>query len=210
MVPIVIIVLIETIAGCVSRWRGFVYNKARLHLCYVVSRIVFALGVIPLVTIGAGLGCEAESSSSCFRALIICNAIWLLMEIWFTYIVWKIYRKTVNEEYVIYGIPAVLGRSLDPFPFHSTDDAVVVEVRGIKVEQEKGKDVIIKLTTMATEAEINLGEIEKYEDKEQALEGIVVSFPIKKGKKLVKGEIGIYADNKIIKPEQVDLTIQIK
>jgi len=211
MIPIVAIVLFETIAGCISRWRGYVYNKARLHLCYVISRIAFAFGVIPLVTVGAGLGCEIESSKSCFRALIICNAIWLLMEVWFTYIVWKIYRKTVNGEYVIYGIPVVLGRSFDPLPFQTTDDATVVEVRGIKVEQEKRKDAIIKLTTMSTETDLPLGAIiEKYEDKEQALEGIIVSFPIKKGKKLAKGEIGIYADNKVIKPEQIDLTIQIK
>jgi len=181
------LVTIETVAGCVSRWRGFVYNKARLHLCYVISRILFTVGVIPLVTVGAGLGCAEDSSEGCYKALITCNAIWFTVEIWFTYIVYKIYRKTVNGDYVIYGIPAFLGRSLEPLPFQSADDAVVVEVRGMKVEQEREKNALIKLTTMATETDLQSPiDIEKCEGKEEILEAVVVSVPIAKKNKKTK------------------------
>ena len=161
-------------------------------MCYVIARILFIVGVIPLVTIGASLGCkekDSEAGMRCYQGLISGNAVWLTLEIWFTYIVYKIYRKTVNGDYVIYGRPAVLGIGLDPFPFQSTDDAPGVEVRGIKIiAEDKGKDKIMKLTTLASEGDIPINierDMEKYEEKE-VLDAIPVSIPIKKNVKKTK------------------------
>jgi hypothetical protein len=190
-------------------------------MCYVISRILFIVGVIPLVTIGAGLGCKAQDSEAgmrCYQGLISGNAVWLTLELWFTYIVYKIYRKTVNGDYVIYGRQAVLGVSLDPLPFQSTEDAPAVEIKGIKIIQEdKGKDKIIRMTTLASEGDIPINierDLEKCEEKE-ALNAIPASIPIKKNvkktKKVLNGEIAIVGDkNKAIKLEQVDLTILVK
>jgi len=134
--------LVLGVSACFSRWKGYIQNSWKEHHIYFLVKLILAFTMIPTTVIVDLTSCSTEESNQqeCPIFAFVLVGFWFIVEIVFLYIIYKVYKKTRNEEYKILNITPVMGIMVEQNPLKPIRRAINVEFEGVEIKYlEKNK-----------------------------------------------------------------------